>query len=96
MIRPIRGQVACRCGLYWQEDFKLFPRARRLEVRFQQPRTKLKPECGSDYVGNHGVPLHYGLEELHEDWQTIASDCESRFRCLASHQHWRGSIALNF
>jgi predicted HTH domain antitoxin len=23
------------------------------------------------YVGSHGVPLHYGPEELHEDWQTI-------------------------
>jgi hypothetical protein len=24
-----------------------------------------------DYVGSHGVPLHYGVEELHEDWQTV-------------------------
>jgi len=28
-------------------------------------------EAFMDYVGKHGVPLHYGLEELHEDWQTI-------------------------
>jgi hypothetical protein len=24
-----------------------------------------------DYVGRHGVPLHYGLDDLHEDRQTI-------------------------
>ena len=23
-----------------------------------------------DYAGKHAVPLHYGLDELHEDWQT--------------------------
>lgn len=28
-------------------------------------------EAFMDYAGKHGVPLHYGLEELHEDWQTI-------------------------
>jgi predicted HTH domain antitoxin len=24
-----------------------------------------------DYAGSRGVPLHYGVGELHEDWQTI-------------------------
>ena len=28
-------------------------------------------EAFIDYVGRHGVPLHYGLDDLHEDWQTI-------------------------
>jgi len=28
-------------------------------------------ETFMDYARKHGVPLHYGLEELHEDWQTI-------------------------
>src|SRR5205085_7064556 len=28
-------------------------------------------EAFMDYVGNHGVPLHYGLDDLHEDLQTI-------------------------
>lgn len=28
-------------------------------------------EAFMDYAGQHGVPLHYGVEELHEDWQTI-------------------------
>jgi predicted HTH domain antitoxin len=27
-------------------------------------------EVFMDYAAKHGVPLHYGLEELHEDWQT--------------------------
>jgi hypothetical protein len=24
-----------------------------------------------EYLGRHKVPLHYGLEELQEDWETI-------------------------
>jgi predicted HTH domain antitoxin len=28
-------------------------------------------EAFMDFAGKHGVPPHYGLEELHEDWQTI-------------------------
>ena len=28
-------------------------------------------EAFMDYAGKHGVPLHYGIEELHDDWQTI-------------------------
>jgi predicted HTH domain antitoxin len=28
-------------------------------------------EASIDYAGKHGVPLHYGLEELHEDCRTI-------------------------
>jgi predicted HTH domain antitoxin len=28
-------------------------------------------EAFMDYAGQHGVALHYGVEELHEDWQTI-------------------------
>jgi predicted HTH domain antitoxin len=24
-----------------------------------------------EYVGRHGLPLHYGLDDLHDDWQTI-------------------------
>jgi hypothetical protein len=28
-------------------------------------------EAFMDYAAKHGVSLHYGLEELHEDWQTI-------------------------
>jgi predicted HTH domain antitoxin len=28
-------------------------------------------EAFMDYAGNHGVALHYGIEELHEDRQTI-------------------------
>ena len=28
-------------------------------------------EAFMEYVSRHGVPLHYGLDDLHEDWQTI-------------------------
>jgi predicted HTH domain antitoxin len=28
-------------------------------------------EAFMDYAGQHGVPQLYGVEELHEDWQTI-------------------------
>lgn len=28
-------------------------------------------EAFIDYVGHHGVSLHYGLDDLREDWQTI-------------------------
>jgi predicted HTH domain antitoxin len=28
-------------------------------------------EAFMEYAGKHGVPLHYGLEELHEDWKTV-------------------------
>lgn len=28
-------------------------------------------EAFMDYIGRHRVPLHYGLDDLHEDWQTI-------------------------
>ena len=28
-------------------------------------------EAFMDYAGSHGVALHYGIEELHEDWQTV-------------------------
>jgi predicted HTH domain antitoxin len=28
-------------------------------------------EAFMEYAGQHGVALHYGVEELSEDWQTI-------------------------
>jgi predicted HTH domain antitoxin len=28
-------------------------------------------EAFMDYAGERGVSLHYGVEDLHDDWQTI-------------------------
>jgi predicted HTH domain antitoxin len=51
-------------------------------------------EAFMDYAGKRGVPLHYGLEDLQEDWQTIErlGLCKS-FPTPHLSSHWRGSIA---